>query len=152
MFKNELGNRYGRLLVVALHVRPKDSRNRAYWICKCDCGNEKSVLGSHLRSKAIVSCGCYGLEGRNKRINLTGKVGRPIINEAGKRYGHLLVIERQVGQSQKSRWVCRCDCGRETVAFGCDLRRGEHRSCGNTIDRRAVAMRTAARAALEARG
>lgn len=148
--KNETGKRYGRLLVMHQRIDRQRTPNRAYWICQCDCGVTKSVLGDHLRSKAIVSCGCYGREGKNKRINLTGKVGRPFMDETGRRFGHLLVIERQGGYSKKLRWICRCDCGRETVAFGCDLRSGRHKSCGNTIDRRAVAMRTA-RAALEAR-
>ena len=28
------------------------------WHCKCDCGNEKDVLGTSLRYGATISCGC----------------------------------------------------------------------------------------------
>jgi hypothetical protein len=37
----------------------------AHWKCKCDCGTIKSIQGNHLKSKSIVSCGCYN---KNKGI------------------------------------------------------------------------------------
>ena len=58
--KNEVGNRYARLLVVGFdHV---DKRGNAHWLCRCDCGKEKVVCGYHLRSGEIVSCRCYQKE------------------------------------------------------------------------------------------
>ena len=54
--KNELGNRYGMLTVIAEY--PGTSSVGAYWICKCDCGNEIAVRGLSLRSGATRSCGC----------------------------------------------------------------------------------------------
>jgi len=128
---DETGKRYGRLFVLRRFEKP--STNRAYWLCRCHCGVEKSVLGDHLRSGEVVSCGCYMREARNKRIVLTGKAGRPAKNEIGRRYGRLLVIERQQrgpGLRRHTRWICRCDCGTETVALGLDLRFGKHQSCG----------------------
>jgi hypothetical protein len=56
--KNETGNRYGKLFVHARQQRPDTSR--AYWVCECDCGTVKPVLGDHLRRGAIISCGCVG--------------------------------------------------------------------------------------------
>ena len=32
------------------------------WHCKCDCGNECDVIGSHLTSGHTKSCGCYQKE------------------------------------------------------------------------------------------
>lgn len=55
--KNELGNRYGMLTVVAEY--PGTSGVGAYWICKCDCGNEIAVRGLSLRSGSTRSCGCF---------------------------------------------------------------------------------------------
>lgn len=53
------GQRFGRLFV----IRRDDSRKKAaYWLCRCDCGNEKVVQGCHLRSGATVSCGCFHME------------------------------------------------------------------------------------------
>lgn len=28
------------------------------WLCRCDCGTEKAILGMHLRAKKPVDCGC----------------------------------------------------------------------------------------------
>jgi len=54
---NEIGNRYGRLVV----LERKGSNIKsglAMWKCLCDCGNEITVRGSSLRCGATKSCGC----------------------------------------------------------------------------------------------
>lgn len=30
------------------------------WLCRCECGTVKEVAGTHLKSGASKSCGCYG--------------------------------------------------------------------------------------------
>ena len=57
------GQRFGRLLVIR---RDESRKKAAYWLCKCDCGNEKVVQGCHLRSGATVSCGCFHDESARK--------------------------------------------------------------------------------------
>ena len=52
------GQRFGRLVVIEQDLTSK----RTKWICKCDCGNTKSVQATHLRSGATQSCGCYHKE------------------------------------------------------------------------------------------
>lgn len=47
------GCRFGRWTVTGASEKP------GYWICRCDCGTEKPVRGSHLRSGASSSCGCF---------------------------------------------------------------------------------------------
>ena len=57
--------------------------------------------------------------------------GRPIIDFTGQRFGKLLVL--RLAPEQKSgatRWLCRCDCDRETVVRGSNLRDQNTRSCG----------------------
>src|ERR1700731_3824283 len=51
--------RYGRLTVL-------ESVNGG-WLCRCDCGNTVTVLGSPLREGRVVSCGCYHTE-RQKMV------------------------------------------------------------------------------------
>ena len=63
--ENLIGSRFGQLIVVE---RAKNRGNNAYWVCKCDCGAEKEVKGSHLRSGLIISCGHIGKEKRNQAI------------------------------------------------------------------------------------
>jgi hypothetical protein len=130
--KNELDKRYSCLTVIRADVRPPgpDGRNRAYWICRCMCGEEKSILGDHLRSGAIRTCANCDSE----PMVHVGPGRRPR-DERGNQYGMLMVIERQRRSSAKgtprhARWICQCDCGGETVVNGFDLRDGSSKSCG----------------------
>lgn len=58
----------------------------------------------------------------------------PIVNETGRRYGRLLVLERAPDLAHNNRrrtmWLCRCDCGRITTIRAEVLRRGEAQGCG----------------------
>lgn len=61
-----IGERYGRLVVVAVatdHITPGGHKVKR-WQCRCDCGQERTVCQSHLRSGATQSCGCL----RNERV------------------------------------------------------------------------------------
>jgi len=54
-----------------------------------------------------------------------------LIDETGKRYGKLIVVERADNAAKgQARWLCRCDCGNTTIVIGRKLRRGYTRSCG----------------------
>lgn len=62
--KNEIGNRYGHLVVVARleNENRKDENGKiikssSKWLCKCDCGNEVPVLANNFRRKNSTSCG-----------------------------------------------------------------------------------------------
>ena len=52
---NLIGKRFGMLTVIAKDNTPSC---RTRWICKCDCGNIKSIEGIHLTQGKITSCGC----------------------------------------------------------------------------------------------
>lgn len=56
------------------------------------------------------------------------------IDLVGKRFGRLVVVERADNHSTNkhanAHWVCKCDCGNETVVDGHKLRRGHTKSCG----------------------
>jgi hypothetical protein len=47
-------------LLTAIQI-DSNKHNRIFWICKCKCGNTKSVAAKHLRSESITSCGCAKL-------------------------------------------------------------------------------------------
>ena len=53
-----------------------------------------------------------------------------IVDETGKIYGRLTVIERVKEQTGKARWICQCECGNITIVNGADLRTGSVLSCG----------------------
>lgn len=51
----------------------------------------------------------------------------------GQRFGELTVLHRAENSlSRGTRWLCQCDCGRETVVFAGNLTRGNTTSCGCT--------------------
>lgn len=55
---NQIGNRYGKLLVISRNTDSKNSDGRAMWNCQCDCGNTCVVSGKLLRDHHVASCGC----------------------------------------------------------------------------------------------
>lgn len=55
-FQDLTGQRFGKL-VVERYDSDEPSR-RTYWICKCDCGNTKSVRALYLKQGDTASCGC----------------------------------------------------------------------------------------------
>ena len=63
------GQRFGRLVVVRREgAYAHDNRTNAKWLCRCDCGAEKVVIGMNLRSGNTKSCGCLAIE--NRRDNM----------------------------------------------------------------------------------
>lgn len=64
------GKKFGRLIVIK---RVKNNYfGVVYWLCKCDCGNFKTIRGNNLKSGKTQSCGCLQKEkakniGENKR-------------------------------------------------------------------------------------
>lgn len=60
-FEDLTGQRFGRL--VCIEYAGKTGKNQASsWRCRCDCGNEKVVLGASLKRGRTTSCGCYQKE------------------------------------------------------------------------------------------
>lgn len=54
-----------------------------------------------------------------------------LVNLAGKRYGRLVVMRRSgTAKNGEATWLCKCDCGREVVIQGNNLRIGHTKSCG----------------------
>lgn len=58
------------------------------------------------------------------------KMGRPLIDLTGMRFGRLVVIEFSCSIGSHAKWKCVCDCGKETVVYGHFLRSGHTTSCG----------------------
>jgi hypothetical protein len=115
--KDLTGRRFGKL--VALEpVGHVGKRRKIAWLCRCDCGKTKRVVGDNLVYSHTRSCGC----------------GR-VHNLAGKRFGKLVVV-RMCPHATYDRvhWVCRCDCGKEKTVRAASLVAGDKsvatRSCG----------------------
>lgn len=110
--KDEVGNRYGMLLV--LEFAGINDQQHAAWKCLCNCGEEKIASGVLLRLGRTKSCGCL------RRLD-----------EVGNRYGKLVVLRYfGVDKNQHAMWECLCDCGNKKIAKGILLREEKIKSCG----------------------
>lgn len=66
-FIDRTGQRYGRLTAIERAETPlMTTRTGAWWICKCDCGEETIVSGDRLTSGQTRSCGCLRSETASK--------------------------------------------------------------------------------------
>lgn len=110
--KDLTGSKIGALLL----LERKREKNHTYYLCKCDCGNEKWIR-SDLLTKEGVSCGCK--RGYNFR-DLTNK-----------RFGMLTAI-KVVGTTKNNGylWECKCDCGNYKDVPLSGLISGKIVSCG----------------------
>lgn len=69
------GQRFEKLTVLERSFTPSREQNpkrRAYWLCQCDCGNKKVIVGDSLRSGDSTSCGCFQRERISKRSTKHG--------------------------------------------------------------------------------
>lgn len=61
------GKTFGKLTV----IKKMDDKvgNHIMWLCKCDCGNVKTIRGSSLTSGESKSCGCVHRGGNSRKCN-----------------------------------------------------------------------------------
>ena len=95
MVEDLTGKQFGLWTVLCRDTKKYKTRD-IRWICQCQCGTIKSVLGKYLRNGKSISCGC------SKKVDLTGQ-----------RFGKLTVLETLYGYNGYNRAThkCRCDCG-----------------------------------------
>lgn len=119
--------RFSHLTVLAYAPENKqvyyNGHHQITWLCKCDCGNECYVTTQNLRRGDTTSCGCAVIEARKKQIkDLTGQ-----------KFGHLLVLQYMGSASKENRntrYLVRCDCGKEYITYANGLISGQITSCG----------------------
>lgn len=75
---NLIGQRFGRLVVVA-EAEPGKGRRRR-WRCQCDCGGETITSTYHLTHEQTKSCGCLTAERARERHLRHGGKGTRLYN------------------------------------------------------------------------
>lgn len=53
------GDKYGRLTIIE---ETQKKNGKRYFLCRCECGNEKTVRLDSLAHGITISCGCYNRE------------------------------------------------------------------------------------------
>lgn len=88
-----------------------------YNLCRCECGNERYVHRSTLRTASIQDCGC----------------GRFMLDKCvGLKFGKLTVVSARKDTNRKGTTICHCicECGNESDVPLSALKAGQSRSCG----------------------
>lgn len=111
--ENEIGKRYGRLVVLSYTGRKYHSSPIVR--CRCDCGKEIETNLNKLHTGHTKSCGCLKI--RHKDLT-------------GQRFGRLTVLEFAYKQGQKNYWKCQCDYGNVCYVWTAWLTDGTTVSCG----------------------
>ena len=122
--QSQIGKKYGRLTVLERDLsKPIGHKQESFWICQCDCGNTTSVRLSQLTSGKTRSCGCLRSEllTRFNTLDITGQ-----------KFNMLVAIERTNQKTSKNDWLwlCKCECGNETLIPTNSLTSGHVCSCG----------------------
>lgn len=115
------GQRFGRLVVI--DQAPSDKAGHARWVCKCECGKEKTVFATNLIRGLTTSCGCVQRQRAKENVHA--------VDITGQRFGQLIAV-CLVGKSENgdAQWKCLCDCGKTTVVKYAHLKNGAVKSCG----------------------
>lgn len=126
---NIKGQKFGRWTV--LYSVPNLKSRDAKWMCECECGTQREVLGKNLRNGRSTSCGCYKKECDSKAMAERNKLSA--LNLTNKKYGLLTAIEPTEKRTAQGSviWKCVCECGKYHFVSANALR-GKHpiRSCG----------------------
>lgn len=113
------GQRFGRLEVIQ---RAPNQRNKTFWLCQCDCGQQKEICGNLLKTGNTKSCGC---------LNREKLYQHHIEKIQDKRFGSLIAIEpTDERKDGKIVWKCQCDCGALCYVISTFLTQGRTQSCG----------------------
>ena len=116
------GQRFNRLLV--LHRDETKPKGKVYWVCKCDCGNVKSVLSQNLTRGLTQSCGCLHKE-QFSQLRLD--------DISGQQFGFLIPLHITGDKDHCGGyiWHCRCiNCGGFKDVPAILLKQGKTKSCG----------------------
>lgn len=115
------GKTFGRLTVIERAENSKSKKVR--WLCKCECGNEKIIIGDNLKKGKTFSCGCF----RSEKIS-----SLHLEDLTGQKFERLTVLYRGEDdqKNDKTRWVCECHCGDIILVSSNALKSGNTKSCG----------------------
>lgn len=118
---NLVGQKFGKLTVISI-----DKSRPGYYWCECECGKRESVRGALLKNgqkKRCYECG-YG---RGGTLGVRPETIQKYQQHIGQKFGYLTAIGIDEHQGK---FICRCDCGKETRVYFYHLLSGNSTSCG----------------------
>lgn len=126
---------FGRWTVIK-QVENKKSRDIKF-LCRCECGTEREVLGKNLKNGRSKSCGCYKKEVDRQRMIARNKA--MALDLKGQKYGLLTPLEPTNHRTPQGSiiWKCQCDCGNITYV-SVDGLRGQHPICSCGCEKQSI--------------
>jgi hypothetical protein len=94
-FNDLTGKTFGRLTVLRY---VSAARNGHHWMCRCECGNEKLVLGHSMSSGNTKSCGCLS---PGRKPDGPNTVSSSVARRNWKPAGILVLGRTTVGERRK---------------------------------------------------
>ena len=122
-FNDLTGQKFGKLtVIIRADNKISGGKNRTMWICRCDCGTNEEIVvsGDYLKRSICPSCGC---EATKNRIEKNRK------NNIGEKFGRLTIIDI-LWDEDRTKAICKCDCGNDYIGVKSDIVSGHTKSCG----------------------
>jgi len=127
------GTRFGRLAVVRLAERMLWRNKNSHWVCVCDCGTEKIINQSDLKSGNVNSCGCYKADKNKARLSIHGFSKHPLYKTWVSMIHRCDNPNMPHYRNYGARGIRVCDRWRDFVLFAEDM--GDRPSKSHSIDR-----------------
>lgn len=115
--KDYTGQKRGRLTYL-FPIYNESDRSHPCWLYQCDCGN---LVAARSGEDGGKSCGCLSRE--LTRIRMSKDL-------TGQKFGLLTCLERLIMEDGLTYYRCKCDCGKEKIAYTSYLINGTVKSCG----------------------
>jgi hypothetical protein len=135
-YRDITGQKFGYL--TAIRPARKEKNGATIWECKCVCGNKTYAHISALTSGQHKSCGC-----RLTSVMYSRDHGYNIDDYIGVKFNRLTIL-RYWGTTPKGakKVLCKCECGRQTIAVFSRVKSGETKSCGCLREERKIKAKT----------
>ena len=117
LIKIDSGTKFNHLTV--LEKDNSKNKGNTYYLCKCDCGNVVSVNSWMLRNNKTKSCGCLRKKQSARFQDLTGQ-----------KFGKLTVLSKAQNKNNRTKWLCKCECGNVKEIDAQYLKKGITKTCG----------------------
>lgn len=127
--KNLEGKKFGEWTVLSFSHR---ENKLTYWLCKCSCGKERSVLSANLKNGASSSCGHWKSDFLKSKAT-HGKYGSRLYRVWGQMIQRCTNPNSRAYENYGARGISVCDRWRDFEKFEEDMSAGWEN--GLTLDR-----------------
>lgn len=136
-FKKHIGEKYNNFTIIDVDIEKHKEdiiRHRLgklklvklKYVCKCDCGNIRTVTYEDLKNNKSKSCGCIQKESKKDRKIKLGETYNKLTT-----FDYVLEVNKKTNK-KKIFHLCKCSCGSDKIIKTqlYRLKSGKVKSCG----------------------